>query len=110
MPNTPRNSDGTMRRANKPKGLTNRSIIARWVEAETLHLKRLGMGYQAIADHLQLSGHCFVLDYVQRKGNLLCEDFTKLIFLLVVEQVERVGGFEHRSRAFLRAGKGERKE
>jgi hypothetical protein len=52
MPNTPRNSDGTMRRANKPKGLTNRSIIARWVEAETLHLKRLGMGYQAIADHI----------------------------------------------------------
>jgi hypothetical protein len=52
MPNKPRNSDGTMRRANKPKGLTNRSIIARWVEAETLHLKRLGMGYQAIADHI----------------------------------------------------------
>jgi hypothetical protein len=41
-----------MRRANKPKGLTNRSIIARWVETETLHLKQLGMGYQAIADHL----------------------------------------------------------
>ena len=52
MPSKPRNSDGTMRRANKPKGLTNRSIIARWVEAETLHLKRLGMSYQAIADHV----------------------------------------------------------
>jgi hypothetical protein len=47
-----RNSDGTMRRADRPKLLTNRSIIARWVEAETLHLKRLGMGYQAIADHI----------------------------------------------------------
>jgi hypothetical protein len=47
-----RNSDGTIRRANQPKQLTNRSIIARWVEAETLHLKRLGMGYQAIADHI----------------------------------------------------------
>ena len=47
-----RNSDGTLRRANKPKGLTNRTVIARWVEAETLHLKRLGMGYQAIAEHL----------------------------------------------------------
>jgi hypothetical protein len=33
-----------MRRANRPKVLTNRSLIARWVEAETLHLKRLGMG------------------------------------------------------------------
>jgi hypothetical protein len=52
MPNKPRSSDGTMRRANRPKVLTNRSIIARWVEAETLHLKRLGMGYQAIADHI----------------------------------------------------------
>jgi hypothetical protein len=47
-----RNSDGTIRHANKPKRLTNRSTIARWVEAETLHLKRLGMGYQAIADHI----------------------------------------------------------
>jgi hypothetical protein len=52
MLNKPRSSDGTMRRANRPKVLTNRSIIARWVEAETLHLKRLGMGYQAIADHV----------------------------------------------------------
>jgi len=52
MPNKPRSSDGTMRRANRPKVMTNRSIIARWVEAETLHLKRLGMGYQAIADHI----------------------------------------------------------
>src|SRR5260370_20342603 len=52
MPTKPRNSDGTIRRANKPKRLTNRSLIARWVEAETLHLKRLGMGYQAIADHI----------------------------------------------------------
>jgi hypothetical protein len=52
MPNKPRNSDGTIRRPNNPKRLTNRSIIARWVEAETLHLKRLGMGYQAIADHI----------------------------------------------------------
>ena len=52
MPNKPRNSDGTMRRTSRPKVLTNRSIIARWVEAETLHLKRLGMGYQAIADHI----------------------------------------------------------
>src|SRR3984893_19423186 len=52
MPNKPRNSDGTMRRTSRPKELTNRSIIARWVEAETLHLKRLGMGYQAIADHI----------------------------------------------------------
>ena len=57
MLNKPRSSDGTMRRANRPKVLTNRSIIARWVEAETLHLKRLGMGYQAIADHIVEVAH-----------------------------------------------------
>jgi hypothetical protein len=52
MRRPPRNSDGTLRRPNRPKRLTNRSIIAGWVEAETLHVKRLGMGYQAIAEHL----------------------------------------------------------
>src|ERR1700687_5174016 len=52
MRTKPRNSDGTIRRTNQPKLLTNRSSIARWVEAETLHLKRLGMSYQVIADHI----------------------------------------------------------
>src|SRR5712671_1982433 len=52
MRNQPRNSDGTIRQTNKPGILTNRTIIARWVEAETLHLKQLGMSYQAIADHI----------------------------------------------------------
>ncbi len=57
MPKKPRSSDGTMRRANTPKVLTNRSIIARWVEGETLHLKRLGMSFQAIADHIVEVAH-----------------------------------------------------
>jgi hypothetical protein len=52
MRNKPRNSDGTIRQTNKPRILANRSIIARWVEAETLHLKRLGMSFQVIADHI----------------------------------------------------------
>ncbi len=52
MSKPPRNSDGTIRRTNQPKRLTNRSIIARWVEAETLRLKGMGMSYQAIADHI----------------------------------------------------------
>ncbi len=47
-----RNSDGTLRATNRSKQLTNRSLLARWVEAETLHLKRLGMAYQAIAVHI----------------------------------------------------------
>ena len=52
MSKKPRNSDGTIRRADKPRRLTNRSIIARWVETETLHVKQLGMSFQAIADHI----------------------------------------------------------
>jgi len=47
-----RNSDGTIRAPNKPKRLTSRSLLARWVESETLHLKRLGISYQAIANHI----------------------------------------------------------
>ena len=57
MRTKPRNSDGTIRRTNAPRLLTDRSIIARWVEAETLHLKRLGMSFQMIADHIVGVGH-----------------------------------------------------
>jgi hypothetical protein len=52
MPKKPRNSDGTIRNARQPKALTARSIIARWVEAETVHLKLLGMSYSSIAEHI----------------------------------------------------------
>jgi hypothetical protein len=52
MRNKPRNSDGTIRRTNKPRLLTDRSMNARWIEAEALHLKRLGMSYQGIANHI----------------------------------------------------------
>jgi hypothetical protein len=47
-----RNSDGTIRRSNKSQRLTVRSLIARWIEAETLRLKGLGMSYEAIATHI----------------------------------------------------------
>jgi hypothetical protein len=57
MRKQPRNSDGTIRRSNQPQRLTIKSITARWVEAETLHLKRLGMSYQAIADHIMGVAH-----------------------------------------------------
>lgn len=52
MSHKARNSDGTIRRTNAPRLLTNRSVLARWIEAETLHLKRLGMSYGSIADHI----------------------------------------------------------
>jgi hypothetical protein len=57
MRKKPRNSDGTIRRSNEPQRLTVKSIIGRWVETETLHLKRLGMSYQAIADHIIRVAH-----------------------------------------------------
>ena len=47
-----RNSDGTLRRPNQPALLTQRSLLARWVEAETLHLKQSGTSLKAIADHI----------------------------------------------------------
>ena len=34
-----------------PRLMTNRSNIARWLESETLHLKRLGMSFHRIAEH-----------------------------------------------------------
>jgi hypothetical protein len=52
MRKIPRNSDGTMRRANRPKQLSERTIVARWIEAETLRLKQLGMSYETIAEHI----------------------------------------------------------
>jgi hypothetical protein len=57
MSRKPRNSDGTIRHTNKPRSLTNRSIVARWIEAETRHLKRLGMSFEAIADHIVAVAH-----------------------------------------------------
>jgi hypothetical protein len=57
MSHKPRNSDGTIRRTNEPRLLTNRSLIARWVESEALHLKRLGMSFEKIADHIVAVAH-----------------------------------------------------
>jgi len=57
MSKKPRNSDGSLRSANQPQLLTNRTLIARWIESVTLQLKRLGMSYQAIADHIMAVAH-----------------------------------------------------
>jgi hypothetical protein len=47
-----RNSDGTLRRVDRPKQIVMRSRISRWVEAETLRLKTPGMSLEMIADHI----------------------------------------------------------
>jgi len=53
---TKRNSDGTFRNGNKPRKTTVRTRRARWVEAEGLKLKQMGMSYEAIAGHITAVG------------------------------------------------------
>ena len=53
---TKRNSDGTFRNGNKPRTTTVRTVRARWVEAEGLRLKQMGMSYEAIATHITAVG------------------------------------------------------
>lgn len=47
-----RNSDGTLRRSNRPAQLTDRTLMARFVEAETVRLKRWGLSFNSIAAHV----------------------------------------------------------
>jgi hypothetical protein len=51
-----RNSDGTIRNARAPKKYTMRSLIARWVEAETIRRKQMGFSFCAIADQITAVG------------------------------------------------------
>lgn len=51
-----RNSDGTIRNARSPKKLTERSVRARWVEAEVIRLKRFGLSFVAVAEHISQVG------------------------------------------------------
>jgi hypothetical protein len=53
---TKRNSDGTFRNGNKPRKTTVRTVRARWVEAEGLRLKQMGMSYETIAAHITAVG------------------------------------------------------
>jgi hypothetical protein len=56
---TKRNSDGTFRNGNKPGKTTVRTVRARWVEAEGLRLKQMGMSYENIAGHITAVGRGF---------------------------------------------------
>jgi hypothetical protein len=51
-----RNSDGTIRNARAPAKLTMRSVIARWVEAETIRRKQMGFSFHAIAEQITQVG------------------------------------------------------
>jgi hypothetical protein len=50
-----RNDDGTFR-GKQAKKLTERTLGARWVEAEVIRLKRLGMDFSRIADQITAIG------------------------------------------------------
>jgi hypothetical protein len=52
----PRNPDGTWRNANRPSTISPAVLRARWIESEVLHLKQIGLSFDAIADEITLVG------------------------------------------------------
>jgi hypothetical protein len=51
-----RHADGTWRNSRKPLVSSEAVLRARWVEAETIHLKRMGLSFEAIAEQLTRVG------------------------------------------------------
>jgi hypothetical protein len=51
-----RNTDGTWRNARRAVTVSETILRARWIEAETIHLKKMGLSFDAIADQLTRVG------------------------------------------------------
>ena len=51
-----RNADGTWRIARRALMVSEAVLRARWVEAETIHLKRMGLSFDTIADQITRVG------------------------------------------------------
>jgi hypothetical protein len=51
-----RQPDGTWRGTQRPLSVSGSVLRARWIEAETLHLKRIGLTFDAIADQITRVG------------------------------------------------------
>lgn len=51
-----RQPDGTWRSTRQAVVASEALLRARWVEAETVHLKRMGLSFEAIAEHLSSVG------------------------------------------------------
>ena len=47
-----RNADGTWRGASQASITSETSLRAGWVGMETVHLKRMGLSFEAIAEHI----------------------------------------------------------
>ena len=52
-----RQPDGTWRGSKQPVVPTDAILRARWLEAEVLHLKRMGISFEAIAEQITRIGH-----------------------------------------------------
>lgn len=52
-----RHPDGTWRNTRQPLVMSERVRRARWIEAETIHLKRMGFCFEAFAEHLNRIAH-----------------------------------------------------
>ena len=51
-----RHPDGTWRGVRQPLIGSEATLRARWLEAETVHLKRMGLSFEAIAEHMTSVG------------------------------------------------------
>jgi hypothetical protein len=51
-----RNADGTWRSTRRAVMVSEAVLRARWVETETVHLKRMGLSFEAIADQITRVG------------------------------------------------------
>jgi len=51
-----RHPNGTWRGARQPVVVSEAVLRARWVEAETIHLKRMGLSFDAIAEQITRVG------------------------------------------------------
>jgi hypothetical protein len=52
-----RDADGTWRNARQPLVVSDAGRRARWIEAEVIHLKRMGLSFDAIAEQIGRVGH-----------------------------------------------------
>ena len=51
-----RQPDGTFRSTRQPVTVSDAVRRARWIEAETIHLKRMGLSFDSIAEQISLAG------------------------------------------------------
>ena len=66
----PRNADGTWRNAQSPMAVSPAVMRARWIESEVIHLKRIGLAFDAIAEQITLVGRGLAQPVIALPPNL----------------------------------------